>query len=159
MPLSCPECTAQMPATAAFCPGCGRSMMTTTTTELRADGKVGVFPENIAGALAYVTFIPALVFLLRDPYRKNAFVRFHSVQCLLLWVAALAAASALKLAAILLFLIPVAGPLAALLLSVVVGLACVVTWLVLVVKAAQGEAFRLPVLGDFAEQHSGSPQT
>ena len=136
-------------------------MMATTTTAAvaRAQGRVGALPENLAGALAYITFIPALVFLLRDPYKKNAFVRFHSVQCLLLWVAALAAASTLKLAAILLFLIPVAGPLVSLLLSVVVGLAAFVTWLVLVVKAAQGEAFKLPVLGDFAEQHAGPIQT
>jgi len=134
------------------------TMTTTPTAVIHAQGKVGVFPENIAGAFAYFTFIPAVVFLFRDPYKKNSFVRFHSVQCLLLCVAVLAAASALKLAAIVLFLIPVAGPLVSLLLWVVVGLAAFVTWLVLVVKAAQGEAFKLPVLGDFAEQHSSSFQ-
>jgi len=26
MPLSCPDCAFRMPETAAFCPGCGRSM-------------------------------------------------------------------------------------------------------------------------------------
>lgn len=129
---------------------------TTTTVTIRAAGRVGIFSEKIAGALAYFTFIPAVLFLFLDPYRRNSFVRFHSVQCLLFWVSALAAASALKLAAIALFLIPMAGPLVSLLLSVVVGLAALVTWLVLVVKAAQGEAFKLPVLGDFAQQHSGS---
>jgi uncharacterized membrane protein len=145
---SCPHCAAQMPETAAFCPGCGRSMQT------RASGKVGVFPENIAGALAYLTFIPAIVFLTLDPYKKNRFVRFHSVQCLLLWGAVILLAIALKLASVVLFIIPVLGPLLVLLVSVVVGLAAFVIWLVLVVKAFQGEMFMLPMLGEVAEQHT-----
>jgi len=38
--------------------------------------------DNVAGALAYVTFIPAIVFLVLEPYSKNRFIRFHSFQCL-----------------------------------------------------------------------------
>ena len=53
----------------------------------RAQGKVGFLTENLAGALAYLTFIPAVVFLVVEPYKKNRFVRFHSVQCLLFWAA------------------------------------------------------------------------
>jgi len=81
---SCPDCSSQMPETAAFCPGCGRSMIAPE----RAVGRVGVFPEGIAGALAYFSFIPALIYLFREPYRSNYFVRFHSVQCLLCWLIA-----------------------------------------------------------------------
>ena len=132
-------------------------MTSTVIIPVRAQGKIGVLPESIAGALAYFTFVPALVFLLRDPYKRSPFVRFHSVQCLLLWVATFAAASALKLTTLVLFLIPMAGPLFALVLSVVMGLAVFVVWLLLVVKAAQGEMFKLPVLGDFAEQHATAP--
>ena len=122
--------------------------------EARAQGKVGVLPEAIAGALAYFTFIPAIVFLLLRPYKSNRFVRFHSIQCLLLWAAGILLAIALKLAGLLLFIIPVAGPLLVVLLSMVVGLAAVAIWLVLVVKAFQGVIFKLPLLGDFADQHS-----
>jgi uncharacterized membrane protein len=149
---SCPHCAAQMPETAAFCPSCGRPVQ----TETRAGGTVGAFPETIAGALAYLTFIPAIVFLVLEPYSKNRFVRFHSVQCLLLWGAAIALAIALKLAGVVLFIIPVLGPLLVLLVSMVVGLAVFVIWLVLVVKAFQGEMFKLPILGDLAEQYAGS---
>ena len=78
---ACPHCAAQMPETAAFCPGCGLPMQ----AEQRAQGKVGIFSEPIAGALAYLTFIPAVVFLVVAPYKTNRFVRFHSFQCLLLW--------------------------------------------------------------------------
>jgi uncharacterized membrane protein len=149
---SCPHCAAQMPGTAVFCPGCGRPMQTPT----RAQGTVGVLPENIAGALAYLTFIPAIIFLVLDPYNKNRFVRFHSVQCLLLLGAGILLAIALKLASVVLFIIPVLGPLLVWLVSTVVGLAIVVIWLVLVIKAFQGEMFKLPMLGDLAEQYAGS---
>jgi len=122
----------------------------------RAAGKIGFLPEAVAGALAYLTFIPAIIFLFREPYNQNRFVRFHSVQCLLWWVAGLATAAALRLIGIVLFMIPVAGPLLASLIWVVVGLAAFIIWLVLIVKALQGEMFKLPVLGDFAEQRAGS---
>ena len=188
---SCPQCAAQMPATAAFCPGCGRPMLERPTlggpvlapsileqpaqgqpipdqsmpkqpmpnqsvpTEARAQGRVGALAESIAGALAYLTFVPAVVFLVFDPYSKNRFVRFHSIQSLLLWAASVLFAIALKLASVVLFIIPVLGPLLVWLVSTVVLLAAVVIWVVLVVKALQGEMFKLPMLGDFAAQQAG----
>src|SRR5579863_6376776 len=158
----CPECAAQMPADAAFCPGCGRPMRPETRTEtsvlqpqMSAQGKVGRLPVNLAGALAYFSFVPAIVFLFVDPYRKNRFVRFHAIQCLLFSGAVLVLGAALRLAGLVVFLIPVLGPLVVALVYVVVGLAAVLLWVVLVVKAFQGELFKLPVLGDFAERHSG----
>lgn len=114
--------------------------------------------ENIVGALAYLTFIPAIFFLLVEPYNKNRFVRFHSVQCLLLGAAAILLAIALKLASVVLFIIPVLGPLVVLLVSTVVALAVVVIWLVLVIKAFQGEMFKLPLLGDIAGHQAGNAQ-
>ena len=155
--ISCPHCAAQMPATAAYCPGCGRSMAEEQLATTRARGRVGLLTENIAGALAYVTFIPAIVFLVLDPYKTNRFVRFHSIQCLLLWGAGILLAIALKLASVVLFIIPVAGPLLVLVVSTVVALGIFVIWLVLVVKAFQGEMFQLPLLGEFAAQQVARP--
>jgi uncharacterized membrane protein len=146
MSIACPHCAASMPETAAFCPGCGRPMQTA-----RANGRVGVFPENIAGALGYLSFIPAIVLLLLAPYNKNRFVRFHSFQCLFLWAALLLIGIALKLVGFILLIIPVLGHLLVVLMSMVVALAAVVIWLVLIVKALQGESFKIPVLGEFAE--------
>ena len=122
----------------------------------RAEGTVGRFPESFAGALAYLTFIPAIIFLSRDPYKKNQFVRYHSVQCLLLSVAAVLAAVVLKLIGLVLFRIPVAGPLLVVLADVTGGLAVLVLWLVLVVKAFQGEMFELPLLGNIAAHYAGT---
>jgi uncharacterized membrane protein len=126
-------------------------------TEERAQGKVGPLPEPVAGALAYFTLIPAIVFLVVEPYKKNRFVRFHSFQCLLLWGAGILVAIALKLSGLLLFIIPVLGPLLVVLVWTVVGFGAVVIWLVLVVKAFQGLMFRLPLLGDFAAQRAAQP--
>lgn len=146
--LVCPHCAFHMPAAAAYCPGCGQTMRDIP----HADGTVGRFPENIAGALAYFTLLPAILFLALEPYKRNRFVRFHSGQCLLLWAAAALIAVAIRLAGVFLFMIPTAGPLFLVLLWTVAALALVFVWLVLVVKALQGEMFQLPVLGDLAEQ-------
>ena len=111
---------------------------------------MGFLPENLAGAIAYLTFIPAVVFLLVEPYKRDRFVRFHSIQCLLAWIAGLVVWAVLRLTSLVLFFIPVAGPLLVVLIYAVVILAAVVVWLVLLVKAVQGEIFKLPVLGDIA---------
>lgn len=147
---SCSACSAQMPETAAFCPGCGRSMRSTE----RAVGRVGALPENVAGALAYFTLVPATVFLLLDPYRKNKFVRFHSVQCLVVWLVGIVVALALRVLGMAVFLIPILGPLLVVIVDVAVILAAFLLWVVLIIKALQGEMFGLPWLGTVAHQHS-----
>ena len=149
----CGSCGAEMPGSAAFCPGCGRPM-----SAPGAGGKIGILPEHIAGAIAYFTFLPSVAFLFLEPYRRNRFVRFHSLQCLLFTGAALLLAVALKLAGLVLFFIPVLGPLLVLIIDVVAGLAAVFLWMVLVVKALQGEMFKLPWLGEFAEHYAAAVQ-
>ena len=148
---SCPDCGAQMPESAAFCPGCGRSMQ----IESAAEQKPGARRDNFLGAFAYVSFVPALVFLLVDPYRKNPFVRFHSIQCLLFWLVCVVLAVVVRVVFLGLLFIPIVGPLLAVLLVVLVALATVFTWIVLLVKAFQGERFALPLIGNLSEQYSG----
>ena len=102
--------------------------------------------DRIPGALAYLTFIPALVFLFIEPYQRNRFVRFHAVQSLLFWAAVLVFAILGVIASMFgwLFLWLLTGAL--------IGLALFFTWLLLSIKALQGEWFSLPYLGPFAEQ-------
>ncbi len=154
-PKSCPACASEMPETAAFCPGCGRTMQVTS----RAQGKVGAFPESIAGALAYFSFIPAIIFLLVEPYRSNHFVRFHSVQSLLFCLASVAIASLLRLLSLVISWIPRVGPLFLVLIATVSGLAAFLVWIVLVVKALQGEMFQLPWIGALAEKRANPSET
>ncbi|MGA7929941.1 MAG: hypothetical protein WCA20_28585 [Candidatus Sulfotelmatobacter sp.] len=152
MSTSCPQCAASMPDAAAYCPGCGRAMRPVE----RAQGTVGALPETLAGAMAYCTIIPAIVFLLVEPYSKNRFVRFHSLQCIGVCLVTLVVGAMLRVVGFVLFFIPVLGHLLVWLLSMVVTLAFFVVWVVLVVKALQGEMFKLPLVGDFAERRASA---
>ena len=149
---SCPDCTAQMPDSAAFCPGCGRSVQ----PEPAAKPKSANVRQNLAASAAYASFIPALVFLFVDPYRCNPFVRFHAVQCLLCWVVGIVVAVLLRVLGLLLLFLPVIGPLLVVLLVVIAATATVMIWVVLLVKAFQGEKFGLPLIGAVAEQYSAT---
>ncbi len=120
----------------------------------RARGTVGALPETLAGALAYFTVIPAVVFLLIEPYKKNRFVRFHSFQCIGLWLVVVVVGALLRVVGFIVFFIPMFGPLLVWLASGVSILAFLAVWVVLVVKALQGEMFKLPVVGDFAEKQT-----
>jgi uncharacterized membrane protein len=107
-------------------------------------------PENVAGALAYLTFVPPILFLLVGPYNRNFFVRFHSLQNLLLWAAGVIICIAFWIVAAVVLFVPfiriLVVPFVALLL-----LAAITLWLLLVIKAYQGVAFKLPIIGDMAE--------
>ena len=147
---SCPECAAQMPDSAAFCPGCGRSMYTESAIRQRP----AVTRDHLLAACAYFTFLPALAFLLLKRYRRDWFVRFHSVQCLLLWLVSVAAAVLVRVLTLLLLFVPMLGPLLAVLFVTIAALAALFLWIVLVVKALQGERFALPLIGGMAEKYS-----
>ncbi len=101
---------------------------------------------NIAGLLAYLG-LPALIFLLMKEQSK--FVRFHSVQALVLSVTWFIVFIVLNV----FWHIPFIGWFG-LLLSPLVGLAFFIVWLICLVKAYQGEMWKLPVLGDIAEQQA-----
>jgi uncharacterized membrane protein len=120
----------------------------------RARGTVGALPETLAGALAYFTIIPAIVFLLIEPYNKNRFVRFHSFQCIGLWLVVVVVGALLRVVGFIVFFIPMFGPLLVWLASGISVLGFLAVWAVLIVKALQGEMFKLPLTGDFAERQT-----
>ena len=116
-----------------------------------SQGQVGGLTENVASALAYVTIIPAVLFLVIEPYNKNRFVRFHSFQSIFFHVAWIILWIALGIFGHLPFL-----GWASLLLWPLIGLAGFVIWLILVFKAYQGKTFKLPVIGDMAEKQANT---
>jgi uncharacterized membrane protein len=138
-----------MPDDASFCPGCGRVMRPAE----RAHGTVGVLPESVAGALAYF-LVPAILFLLVEPYSRNRFVRFHSFQCLGIWLCTLIIGALLRIASVTLIFVPLVGQLLVWLLFLLVSLALFMVWIVLAVKALQGEMFKLPLIGEFSEMQA-----
>jgi len=108
--------------------------------------------DNFIAALAYVTFIPAVVFVLIDPFKRNRFIRFHSFQSIFLALATILVATVLRILFSVLTLIPLLGHLLAWLVIPVALLGWGILWLVLLVKALQGETFKLPLIGNFAEK-------
>jgi uncharacterized membrane protein len=106
--------------------------------------------------LAYFTIIPAIVFLLIEPYNRNRFVRFHSFQCLFAAAALIVIDVALAVASGILHLVPGIGWLITALLWPLYGLAIFALWLLLVIKAYQHEMYKLPFVGDFAEKQAGA---
>ena len=109
-------------------------------------GRTGLFRDNVAGSLAYFTFLPAIIFLLSEPYKRNRFIRFHSWQSVWLTVTVL-------ILAVLSFF--VLGHLVILLACAIGFVGAVVVWMLLIVKALQGEMFKLPWIGNFAEHQAG----
>ena len=101
--------------------------------------------DNNAGALAYVTIIPAIIFLLVEPYNRNSFVRFHAWQCIFLGVASVAIH-------IVLGIIPVIGWV----IMPFASLGILIVWIIALVKALKGERYELPIIGKFAAQQAGS---
>lgn len=98
-----------------------------------------------AGALAYLV-VPAVFFLLLPPYRSHPRLRFHSWQAIFYFLVAVAAREVeLVLATMLPYTI-------AYLLGSLLLLLVFAGWLVAVVKALQGEQYKLPLVGAFAEQ-------
>ena len=148
----CPNCGRPLPAGATACAVCNPSPGgTVATTQSVAQGQVGGLTENVAGALAYVTIIPAILFLVIEPYNKNRFVRFHAFHSLFFHVAWIVLWIGLGIFGHLPFL-----GWASLLLWPLIGLAGFVLWLVLVFKAYQGKTFKLPVIGDMAEKQANT---
>jgi uncharacterized membrane protein len=140
----CSSCGAPLPAGASVCPACNRS-----TAPAAATVPTSGLTDNVAGALAYVTIIPAIVFLVLEPYNKNRFIRFHAFQCIFFAVAWCALWIVLSIIAH----IPLLGWLT-ILIWPLIGLAGLVIWIVLVLKASQGQMFKLPVIGDMAEKQA-----
>ncbi len=143
----CPACGTQI-AEGTTCPRCAGASASAPSAGTAAAGGL---TDNVAGALAYVTIIPAIVFLILEPYNRKRFIRFHSFQCIFFAVAWTA------LWVVLAFIghIPFLGW-ATLLLWPLVSLAGFILWLIMVLKAYQGQMFKLPVIGDMAEKQAGA---
>jgi len=170
----CAKCGTQMADNVAFCPSCG------TAAGAQANAGAAAAPqpapiqaapaasygttaapaqplaENIAGMLAYFTIIPAIIFLLIEPYNRNRFVRFHCFQSLFTCVAVIVVDIVLTILSSMLHIVPVIGWIVTALMWPLWGLALLVLWILLVIKAYQHQMFKLPFVGDLAEKQAGA---
>ena len=107
--------------------------------------------DNAAGGLAYVTFIPAIIFLIIEPFNKNSYVRFHSWQSIFLSIVWVAVDVVLHMIGRLPFI-----GLLNLILWPVVGLGFFILWLVVMISAFNGKSFKVPFIAGLAEKQAGA---
>lgn len=107
--------------------------------------------DNAASGLAYLTIIPAIIFLLVAPYNQNSTVRFHSWQSIFLGIAWVAVWIVLGIVGAIPFL-----NLVDIILFPLVGLAFLIVWLIVMIQAFQGKRFSLPFIGDLAAKQAGA---
>lgn len=162
----CTKCGAVVPESAGFCGNCGAPQApgqtagpAPVTGPSSATGTPAVstqssLAENVAGALCYALgWITGLIFFFID---KRPFVRFHAAQSIVVF-------GALHILTIIigmifgmsLFVGGVTGFSVGGALYYLVGLIEFVLWIVLMIKAYQGQKFRVPVAADVADSIFG----
>ena len=93
--------------------------------------------ENVEGLLCYLGgWITGLIFFLIE--KDSKFVRFHAIQSI-----------AVSVVLFVLGFIPV--------VNFFVWILSVILWILLMVKAYQGQMFKLPIIGNYAEKQANKP--
>ncbi|HEX6773412.1 MAG TPA: DUF4870 domain-containing protein [Acidobacteriaceae bacterium] len=168
--MQCPACSTENPAGATFCQQCGASLsaaapppaggFTQVPQPATAPAAAGYAPaqsglsDNSAAAIAYITIIPAILFLVMEPYNRKPFVRYHAMQCIGLHVLWFAVWIVLMILGMILSMVHLG--LLTLILWPICWIGLVVLWVLCIVGAAQGKWFKLPIIGDFARKQAGA---
>ncbi len=96
--------------------------------------------QNLEALLCYVLgWVTGIVFLFWE--KENEYVRFHAMQSLVTFLS-------LLIISMVIGWIPILGWL----ISVSISILGLVLWIVMMVKSYQGETYKLPYAGDFAEE-------
>ena len=95
---------------------------------------------NVAALLCYLgTFITGIIFLVLE--KDNRFVRFHAMQSIITFGSLTVLSMIFGFMPLLWILMPI------------LGILQLILWVILMVKAYQGELFKLPMIGDIAEKN------
>jgi uncharacterized membrane protein len=95
--------------------------------------------QNVAGLLCYLLWwVTGIVFLIVE--KENKIVRFHAWQSIFTF-------GAITIIQIILSFIPFVGWI----LGIIVWIISVIIWIVCMMKAYQGVSFKLPIVGNIAE--------
>lgn len=103
-------------------------------SETKEKTETGLEP-NIAGLLCYVLgWVTGIIFLILE--KKNEFVRFHAIQSIITF-------GAINIFYIIFFWVPFFW---------ILWLLVFILWIILMFKAYQGQRYKLPWAGNFAEK-------
>ena len=98
--------------------------------------------ENVEALLAYVLgFVTGIIFYLLE--KKNEYVRFHTMQSIATFAGIFVISTVLNI-------VPILGPI----LGMLLNLGGIILWIILMIKAYQGERIKLPIVGDIAEKYA-----
>jgi uncharacterized membrane protein len=134
-----------------FCPSCGAPQAGGVANSMApAASTQSGLSENVAGLLCYLLgWITGLIFFL---IYKRPFVRFHAAQSIVVF-------GGLTVIRIVLSMLFISGGMAGFSAGVgilwLVSLVGLVLWILLMVKAYQGEKYRVPLAADLADQIFG----
>ena len=139
----------------AFCPSCGTPQAAGVATSVApAAGTQSGLSENVAGLLCYLFgWVTGLIFYFTD---KRPFVRFHAAQSIVVF-------GGLHILSIVVGMLfgfsMMAGGWTGFSLGIalfrLLQLVELVLWVLCMVKAYQGEKFRIPIAADLADQIFG----
>lgn len=172
--MPCPVCHNEVSSQSAFCSSCGAPLspgvggVPPPPSYTKVPPAYSTVPpgyvagppiasaglsENAAAAIAYLTIIPAIIFLVLEPYNKMPLVRFHSWQSIGLGVAAFLIQMVITIMEMAVHFVPGIILLFSL-IHLAVGLGIFLVWLFVILKASKGEWYKLPVIGEFAEKQA-----
>ena len=109
------------------------------TGEVENKTSVGLEP-NVASLLCYLFgWVTGIIFFILE--KENKLVRFHALQSIIVF-------GVLTVASVLLDWIPIIGGF----FGAVIGISAFVLWIILLIKAGQGEKYKIPWAGDIADK-------
>lgn len=160
--MICPKCGKDA-GDAKFCPECGTELggknasFTNTTSDSSQDANRNssvtqtAMAENIAGLLTYVLgWVTGIIFMIVD---KRPFVKYHAMQSILVFGSLTVLNIVLST---LTSILPFGLWFITSFINKLLSLAGFILWVLLIVKAYQGNRYKLPYFGDLAEKMSDS---
>ena len=150
----CSKCGGEVESGVAFCPKCGQAQTAGQVVQTSQSAQSGM-AENVAGLLCYLLgWLTGIIFFLID---KRPFVRFHAAQSIVVF-------GGLHVISIVLGIIFGGGFMMmgrwgafglGWALYSLINLVALILWILLMVKAYQGEKFQVPVAAGIAQIFAG----
>ena len=107
--------------------------------------------DDAASGLAYLTFVPAIIFLVVAPFSTNPKIKFHAWQSIFLAVAWMVAWIVLAVLAFVPFVGWILLP-----IHLLLFLGLFIVWLIAIIQAFQGKRFSILIIGAIAAKQAGA---